>query len=38
MQDNQMQEDVVFEIRGLEKSFGDHAVLKGIDMTVKRGK
>ncbi len=27
----------VFEIKGLRKSFGDHEVLKGIDMTVSKG-
>ena len=25
------------QIRGLRKSFGDHEVLKGIDLTVKQG-
>ncbi len=29
--------EVVFEIKDLEKSFGDHEVLKGISMTVEKG-
>ena len=27
----------LFEIKGLKKSFGDHEVLKGIDLTVQKG-
>ena len=30
-------DDVLIEIRGLEKAFGDHQVLKGIDLDVHRG-
>jgi len=29
--------DVMIEIRDLHKSFGDHEILKGIDLTVKKG-
>ena len=32
-----MAEEVLFEINELGKSFGDHEVLKGINMTVKKG-
>ena len=29
--------EYIFEINGLEKSFGDHAVLSGIDLKIKKG-
>ena len=29
--------EYIFEINGLEKSFGDHTVLKGIDLKIKKG-
>ncbi|MBQ5927392.1 MAG: amino acid ABC transporter ATP-binding protein [Clostridia bacterium] len=29
--------EFIFDIRGLEKSFGDHTVLKGIDLQVQKG-
>ena len=29
--------DVIFSIRGLEKSFGDHDVLRGIDLDINNG-
>ena len=32
-----MQTENIFTIKGLKKSFGDHEVLKGIDLTVNKG-
>lgn len=31
------QDNIIIEVKGLHKSFGDHEVLKGIDTTVKKG-
>ena len=31
------QGNIIIEVKGLHKSFGDHEVLKGIDTTVKKG-
>ena len=34
---NNRSSDIVLELKSLEKQFGDHSVLKGIDLTVSRG-
>ena len=31
------QDNIIIEVKGLHKSFGDHELLKGIDTTVKKG-
>ena len=31
------EKEVLLSVRGLKKSFGDHEVLKGIDLDVKKG-
>ena len=37
MKDNQDKKDILIEVSGLKKSFGDHEVLKDINTTVSKG-
>ena len=37
MKDNNEKKDILIEVNGLKKSFGDHEVLKDINTTVSKG-